>query len=176
MAIRVGINGFGRIGRNFFRAQQQLGADIEIVALNDLGDAKTMAHLLQYDSVLGPFAGDVELGDGVIRAGGEEMKMLSERDPASLPWGDMGVDVVLESTGIFTDRAGAQKHLDAGAKKVLISAPAKDPDVTVVLGVNDGDYDPDEPQHRLERVVHDELRRAAREGASTTSPGSSRAS
>ena len=142
MATRVGINGFGRIGRNFFRAQQQLGADVEIVALNDLGDAKTMAHLLKYDSVLGPFAGDVELGDGVIRAGGEEMKMLSERDPASLPWGDLGVDVVLESTGFFTDRAGAQKHLDAGAKKVLISAPATDPDVTVVLGVNDADYDP----------------------------------
>ena len=142
MATRVGINGFGRIGRNFFRAQQQLGADVEIVALNDLGDAKTMAHLLKYDSVLGPFAGDVELGDGVIRAGGEEMKMLSERDPANLPWGDLGVDVVLESTGIFTDRAGAQKHLDAGAKKVLISAPATDPDVTVVLGVNDADYDP----------------------------------
>ena len=143
MATRVGINGFGRIGRNFFRAQQQLGADVEIVALNDLGDAKTMAHLLKYDSVLGPFAGDVELGDGVIRAGGEEMKMFSERDPASLPWGDLGVDVVLESTGFFTDRAGAQKHLDAGAKKVLISAPAKDPDITVVLGVNDDQYDPD---------------------------------
>jgi len=142
MATRVGINGFGRIGRNFFRAQQQLGADVEIIALNDLGDAKTMAHLLKYDSVLGPFAGDVELGDGVIRAGGEEMKMLSERDPASLPWGDLGVDVVLESTGFFTGRAGAQKHLDAGAKKVLISAPATDPDVTVVLGVNDADYDP----------------------------------
>ena len=142
MATRVGINGFGRIGRNFFRAQQQLGADVEIVALNDLGDAKTMAHLLKYDSVLGPFSGDVELGDGVIRAGGEEMKMLSERDPVSLPWGDLGVDVVLESTGFFTDRAGAQKHLDAGAKKVLISAPATDPDVTVVLGVNDADYDP----------------------------------
>jgi glyceraldehyde 3-phosphate dehydrogenase len=142
MATRVGINGFGRIGRNFFRAQQQLGADVEIVAVNDLGDAQTMAHLLKYDSVLGPFAGDVELGDGVIRAGGEEMKMFSERDPASLPWGDLGVDVVLESTGFFTDRAGAQKHLDAGAKKVLISAPAKDPDITVVLGVNDGDYDP----------------------------------
>ena len=142
MATRVGINGFGRIGRNFFRAQQQRGADIEIVAVNDLGDAKTMAHLLKYDSVLGPFPGDVELGDGVIRAGGEEMKMLSERDPAALPWGDLGVDVVLESTGFFTDREGAQKHLDAGAKKVLISAPATDPDVTLVLGVNDGDYDP----------------------------------
>jgi glyceraldehyde 3-phosphate dehydrogenase len=141
MATRVGINGFGRIGRNFFRAQHQLGADIEIVAVNDLGDAKTMAHLLKYDSVLGPFPGDVELGDGVIRAAGEEMKMLGERDPAGLPWGDLGVDVVLESTGFFADRAGAQKHLDAGAKKVLISAPATDPDVTVVLGVNDGEYD-----------------------------------
>src|SRR5580765_4422231 len=142
MAIRVGINGFGRIGRNFFRAQQKLGADVEIVALNDLGDAKTMAHLLKYDSVMGPFAGDVELGDGVIRAGGEEMKMLSERDPAALPWGDLGVDVVLESTGFFTDRDGAQKHIEAGAKKVVISAPATDPDVTLVLGVNDDMYDP----------------------------------
>ena len=141
MATRVGINGFGRIGRNFFRAQQQRGADIEIVAVNDLGDAKTMAHLLKYDSVLGPFPGGVELGDGVIKAGGEEMKVLSERDPGALPWGDLGVDVVLESTGFFTDRDGTQKHLDAGAKKVLISAPATDPDVTVVLGVNDGDYD-----------------------------------
>jgi glyceraldehyde 3-phosphate dehydrogenase len=143
MAIRVGINGFGRIGRNFFRAQQQREADIEIVAVNDLGDAKTMAHLLKYDSVLGPFAGDVALGDGVIEAGGETMQVLSERDPAALPWADLGVDVVLESTGFFTDRAGAQKHLDAGAKKVVISAPATDPDVTVVLGVNDGDYDPE---------------------------------
>ncbi len=143
MATRVGINGFGRIGRNFFRAQQHLGADIEIVAVNDLGDTKTMAHLLKYDSVLGPFAGDVSVGDGVIEAGGEEMKMLSERDPAALPWADLGVDVVLESTGFFTNREGAQKHLDAGAKKVLISAPATDPDVTLVLGVNDGDYDPD---------------------------------
>jgi len=142
MATRVGINGFGRIGRNFFRAQQQRGADIEIVAVNDLGDAKTMAHLLKYDSVLGPFPGEVALGGGVIEAGGESMKMLEERDPAALPWGDLGVDVVLESTGFFTDREGAQKHLDAGAKKVVISAPATDPDVTLVLGVNDGDYDP----------------------------------
>jgi glyceraldehyde 3-phosphate dehydrogenase (phosphorylating) len=146
MAIRVGINGLGRIGRNFFRAQQKLGAEIEIVAVNDLGDAKTMAHLLRYDSVLGPFDGEVELGDGVIRAGDEEMKMLTEKDPAALPWGDLGVDVVLESTGIFTDREGASKHLAAGAKKVLISAPAKDPDVTLVLGVNDDAYDPDAHQ------------------------------
>jgi len=141
MAVRVGINGFGRIGRNFFRAQQKLGADVEIVALNDLGDAKTMAHLLKYDSVMGPFPGEVELGDGVIKAGGEEMKILSERDPAALPWGDLGVDVVLESTGFFTTRDGAQKHLDAGAKKVVISAPATDPDYTIVLGVNDDGYD-----------------------------------
>jgi glyceraldehyde 3-phosphate dehydrogenase len=130
MAVRVGINGFGRIGRNFFRAQQALGADVEIVA-----------HLLKYDSVLGPFAGDVSLGEGVINAGGEQMKMLSERDPAALPWGELGVDVVLESTGFFTSREGAQKHLDAGAKKVVISAPATDPDITVVLGVNDDTYD-----------------------------------
>jgi glyceraldehyde 3-phosphate dehydrogenase len=143
MGIRVGINGFGRIGRNFFRAQQALGADIEVVALNDLGDAKTMAHLLRYDSNLGPFPGEVELADGVLRAAGEEVQMLSERDPAALPWGDLGVDVVVESTGFFTDREGAQKHLDAGAKKVVISAPATDPDLTVVLGVNDGDYDPE---------------------------------
>jgi glyceraldehyde 3-phosphate dehydrogenase len=143
MGVRVGINGFGRIGRNFFRAQNALGSEIEIVALNDLGDAKTMAHLLRYDSTLGPFSGEVELADGVLRAGGEEVRVLSERDPAALPWGDLGVDVVLESTGFFTDRAGAQKHLDAGAKKVVISAPATDPDITVVLGVNDDQYDPE---------------------------------
>ena len=142
MGIRVGINGFGRIGRNFFRAQNALGSDIEIVALNDLGDAKTMAHLLKYDSTLGPFPGDVELADGVLRAAGEDVKVLSERDPAALPWGELGVDVVLESTGFFTDREGAQKHIDAGAKKVVISAPATDPDITVVLGVNDDQYDP----------------------------------
>jgi glyceraldehyde 3-phosphate dehydrogenase len=143
MAVRVGINGFGRIGRNFFRAQHELGADVEIVAFNDLGDGETMAHLLRYDSTLGPFPGEVELGKDTIRAGGEELKWLSERDPANLPWGNLGVDVVLESTGFFTDREGAQKHLDAGAKKVVISAPATDPDITVVLGVNDDGYDRD---------------------------------
>ena len=147
MAIRVGINGFGRIGRNFFRAQQAQGADLEIVAVNDLGDAATMAHLLRFDSNLGPFAGEVELADGVLRAGGEEIRMLSERDPSALGWGDLGVDVVLESTGFFTDRAGAQKHLDAGAKKVVISAPATDPDITIVLGVNEDRYDPG--QHHI---------------------------
>ena len=143
MAIRVGINGFGRIGRNFFRAQLERGGDIQIVAANDLGDQATMAHLLKYDSNLGPFAGDVELGDGVIRAGGEEVRLFSERDPGAIPWGEVGVDVVLESTGFFTKRDGAQKHLDAGAKKVVISAPATEPDITLVLGVNDGDYDKD---------------------------------
>jgi glyceraldehyde 3-phosphate dehydrogenase len=143
MGIRVGINGFGRIGRNFFRAQHQRGSDLEIVALNDLGDAKTMAHLLRYDSNLGPFPGEVELADGVLRAGGEEVQILSERDPGALPWTDLGVDVVVESTGFFTEREGAQKHLEAGAKKVVISAPATDPDFTVVLGVNDDAYDPD---------------------------------
>jgi glyceraldehyde 3-phosphate dehydrogenase len=142
MALRVGINGFGRIGRNFFRAQHALGAEIEIVALNDLGDAATMAHLLKYDSNMGPFSEPVELREGSIVAASQKMRVLSERDPAALPWGDLGVDVVLESTGFFTSRDAAQKHLDAGAKKVVISAPATDPDFTVVLGVNDGDYDP----------------------------------
>ena len=114
-----------------------------MVALNDLGDAKTMAHLLRYDSNLGPFPGEVELADGVLRAAGDELRMLSERDPAALPWGELGVDAVLESTGFFTNREGAQKHLAAGAKKVVISAPATDPDFTVVLGVNDDAYDPE---------------------------------
>ena len=124
-----------------------------------------MAHLLKYDSTLGPLAGDVEVSGGVIRAGGEELKLLSERDPGAIPWGDLGVDVVLESTGFFTKRDGAQKHLDAGAKKVVISAPATDPDITIVLGVNDDTYDKDVAPHRLQRLLHDELRRAAREGA-----------
>jgi glyceraldehyde 3-phosphate dehydrogenase len=140
--VRVGINGLGRIGRNFFRAHMQRGGDFEIVAANDLGDAKTMAHLLRYDSTLGPLGKEVEVGDGTIRVGDNELRMLAERDPAALPWSDLGVDVVLESTGLFTDREGAQKHLDAGAKKVVISAPATDPDITLVLGVNDDDYDP----------------------------------
>ena len=143
MAVRVGINGFGRIGRNFFRARQALGADVEIVALNDLGDAATMAHLLKYDSTLGPFPGEVSLGDGVISAGGEQMTMLSERDPANLPWGELGVDVVLESTGFFTDATKAKAHIDAGAKYVIISAPAKNEDKTIVLGVNEKEFDPE---------------------------------
>jgi glyceraldehyde 3-phosphate dehydrogenase len=143
MALRVGINGFGRIGRNFFRAALERDADIEVVAVNDLGDAKTMAHLLEYDSVLGRLEGGAEATDGVIRAAGKELKVLAERDPAGLPWGDLGIDVALESTGLFTKREGAQKHLDAGARKVLISAPATEPDVTLVLGVNEDEYDAD---------------------------------
>ena len=143
MSVRVGINGFGRIGRNFFRSAVGQKADIDLVAVNDLGDAATMAHLLKYDSVLGPMPGDVSVGDGVIRAGGDEFRLLNERDPASLPWKDLGVEVVLESTGLFTKREQAELHLKAGAEKVVISAPASDPDVTLVLGVNDDAYDRD---------------------------------
>jgi glyceraldehyde 3-phosphate dehydrogenase len=144
---RVGINGFGRIGRNFFRAHLEREGDFEIVAINDLGDAKTMGHLLKYDSVLGQLKEAVEVGDGVIKAGDAELKVLSERDPGALPWGDLDVDLVIESTGFFASREGAQKHLDAGAKKVVISAPATDPDITLVLGVNDDAYDPE--QHHI---------------------------
>jgi glyceraldehyde 3-phosphate dehydrogenase len=147
MSVRVGINGFGRIGRNFFRAARRRGADIEFVAVNDLGDAKTMAHLLKYDSVLGPLEEEVEPADGAIHVGDVELRLLNEKDPASLPWKDLGVQVVLESTGLFTKREDAQKHLDAGAEKVVISAPATDPDVTIVLGVNDEEYDRE--QHRI---------------------------
>ncbi|HEU5373151.1 MAG TPA: type I glyceraldehyde-3-phosphate dehydrogenase [Gaiellaceae bacterium] len=138
---RVGINGFGRIGRNFFRAAQDRGDNFEIVAFNDLGDVATMAHLLKHDSALGPFDGDVEVAGGSLKVNGRELTGLAERDPANLPWGELGVDVVIESTGFFTSRDGAQKHLDAGAKKVVISAPATDPDITLVLGVNDDAYD-----------------------------------
>ncbi len=144
MPVRVGINGFGRIGRNVFRAAQASGADIEWVALNDLTDAGTLAHLLNYDSILGRFPGSVEAGDGVLNVDGKSIKVLAERDPAKLPWGELGVDVVIESTGFFTKREDAQKHLDAGAKKVIISAPATDPDITVVLGVNFDKYNKDE--------------------------------
>jgi glyceraldehyde 3-phosphate dehydrogenase len=138
---RVAINGFGRIGRNFFRAAIERDAGFDIVGFNDLGDLKTMAHLLKYDSNLGPFAGDIELGDGVLKAGNYELEALAERDPAQLPWKDLEVDVVIESTGFFTSRDSAAKHLDAGAKKVVISAPATDPDITIVIGVNDDTYD-----------------------------------
>jgi glyceraldehyde 3-phosphate dehydrogenase len=145
MAIKVGINGFGRIGRNLFRAAHEAGTDLEFVAVNDLTDAATLAHLLKYDSILGRFPGKVEARDSSIVVDDAEIKVLSERDPAALPWGDLGADVVIESTGLFTGREDAAKHLEAGAKKVIISAPATDPDVTVALGVNfDEAYDPDE--------------------------------
>jgi glyceraldehyde 3-phosphate dehydrogenase len=145
--LRVGINGFGRIGRNFLRAQLQQGGDFEIVAANDIGDAHTMAYLLKHDSVLGTLDVPVEAGDGAILVGDQEIKLLSDRDPADLPWADLCVDVAIESTGLFTKRPDAEKHLQAGAKKVVISAPATDPDLTVVLGVNDREYDPE--QHHI---------------------------
>ena len=144
MSVRVGINGFGRIGRNVFRAAHERGADIEWLAVNDLVDPKTIAHLLKYDSTYGPFPGEVEATDTGFRVDGNEIRVLAERDPAALPWGELGADVVIESTGLFTDRENAAKHLDAGAKKVVISAPATNPDVTVALGVNFDDvYDRD---------------------------------
>ncbi len=138
MSVRVGINGFGRIGRNVFRAARAAGADIKWVAANDLGDLPTMAHLLKYDSILGPLDAEVRADEsaGVIHVGDTELRVLAERDPGALPWGELGADVVIESTGFFTDRENASKHLDAGAKKVIISAPATDPDTTVALGVN----------------------------------------
>jgi len=144
VTVRVGINGFGRIGRNFYRAVQASGADIEIVAANDLGDLATMAHLLKYDSILGRYPDEVTATDGGIKVGGSTLKILAERDPAQLPWKDLGVDVVVESTGLFTDATKASAHVEAGARKVIISAPAKNEDVTVVMGVNHTDYDPAE--------------------------------
>jgi len=143
--VRVGINGFGRIGRNLYRAAYEAGSDLEFVAVNDITDERTLAHLLKYDSILGRFPGEVEEREGAIAVDGTEIKVIAERDPARLPWADLGVEVVIESTGLFTKRDGAAKHLEAGAKKVIISAPATDPDVTVALGVNfDDAYDPDE--------------------------------
>ena len=142
MAVRVGVNGFGRIGRNFWRAlEKQSDGQVEIVAVNDLTDTKTLAHLLKYDTVLGTLQHEISAGEGVINVGDEQIKVLSERDPAALPWGDLGVDVVIESTGRFTKRDDAAKHLAGGAKKVIISAPAKGEDVTIVMGVNDDKYD-----------------------------------
>src|SRR5438270_449019 len=136
MSVRVGINGFGRIGRNGCRAAYERGAEIEWLAVNDLVDPPTIAHLLKYDSNYGPFPGEVQATDTGLRVDGREIRVLSERDPAALPWGELGAEVVIESTGLFTDRENAAKHLDAGAKKVVISAPATNPDVTVALGVN----------------------------------------
>ena len=142
MTVRVGINGFGRIGRNFFRAVLASGADIEIVGINDLTDNKTLAHLLKYDSVLGRLPADVTYTDDDITVGGKSVKAYAERDPAALPWGDIGADIVIESTGFFTDATKAKVHVDGGAKKVIISAPATNEDLTVVMGVNHEQYDP----------------------------------
>ncbi|MFJ8578803.1 type I glyceraldehyde-3-phosphate dehydrogenase [Micromonospora sp. NPDC093277] len=142
MTIRVGINGFGRIGRNFFRAVLASGADIEVVAVNDLTDNATLAHLVKYDSILGRLPHEVKATDDEISVGGHTIKAYAEKDPAKLPWGEAGVDVVIESTGFFTDATKAKAHIDGGAKKVIISAPAKNEDVTVVMGVNQDQYDP----------------------------------
>src|SRR3954466_9241480 len=145
MAIKVGINGFGRIGRNIYRAAMA-HPDIDIVAVNDLTDAKTLAHLLKYDSILGNLKTDISASGDKITVGGDEFQVLSVKDPAQLPWKSLGVDVVFESTGLFTNRDDAAKHITAGAKKVVITAPAKKPDITVVLGVNNDKYDPQKHQ------------------------------
>ncbi len=142
MAIKIGINGFGRIGRNFLRAARGLGADLEVVAVNDITDAKTLAHLLKYDSIFGRLDVDVSATDQAISVGGDEIRVLAERNPADLPWKELGAQVVVESTGLFTNREKAQLHIEAGAEKVIISAPAKGEDITIVPGVNDDRYDP----------------------------------
>ena len=143
MTVKVAINGFGRIGRNYYRALKASGADIDVVAVNDLTDNKTLAHLLKYDSILGKFDGEVTFDDQSITAGGDTFKVFEEKDPAQLPWGDLGVDIVVESTGRFTEASAAKAHITAGAKKVIISAPAKNEDITIVMGVNDGDLTAD---------------------------------
>jgi len=144
VAARVGINGFGRIGRQVYKAMHHLyGDELQIVAANDLGDLNTMAHLLKYDSTYGIFEGDIEVGDNSITVDGNELKLFAERDPSNLPWAELGVDIVIESTGFFTDATKAKAHREAGAKKVIISAPANNEDITIVLGVNDDQYDPD---------------------------------
>jgi glyceraldehyde 3-phosphate dehydrogenase len=143
MALKAGINGFGRIGRNAFRAAHEAGADIDWVGVNDITDTGTLAHLLRYDSILGPFPGQVVATEDGLIVDDDELRVFAERDPAKLPWGEIGADVVIESTGLFTDRESASKHLEAGAKKVIITAPAKNPDVTLAPGVNDDAYDPD---------------------------------
>ena len=142
MTVKIGVNGFGRIGRNFFRAAKQRGVDLDFVAVNDITDAATLAHLLKYDSVLGSYPGTVAVSANGITVDGDELRVLAERDPANLPWKELGAEIVIESTGLFTSRDKAAKHIEAGAQKVVISAPAKDEDITIVLGVNDDRYDP----------------------------------
>jgi glyceraldehyde 3-phosphate dehydrogenase len=142
MTVKVGINGFGRIGRNFFRAVRHTGADVDFVGVNDITDAKTLAHLLKYDSVLGRLDADVTVSENGLSVDGDELRVFAERDPAQLPWKELGAEIVIESTGLFTDREKAAAHLEAGAQKVIISAPAKGEDITIVMGVNDDAYDP----------------------------------
>jgi glyceraldehyde 3-phosphate dehydrogenase len=164
VSITVGINGFGRIGRNFYRALVASGVtDIEVVGINDLTDTATLAHLLKYDSVLGRFPLPVTHGEGTLTVGGKTITITAERDPAALPWGKLGVDIVIESTGHFTDATKARAHLDAGAKKVIISAPAKNEDITIVMGVNQIDYDPEGLGH-LQCFMHHELPRSDGQG------------
>ena len=146
MALKAGINGFGRIGRNVFRAAHASGADIDWVGVNDITDTRTLAHLLKYDTILGPFPGEIDYTDDALVVDGDELRVFAERDPAALPWDEVGADVVIESTGLFTKRDDAAKHLEAGARKVIISAPATEPDVTLALGVNDDAYDPQQHQ------------------------------
>ena len=165
MTVKIGVNGFGRIGRNFFRAAKQRGADLDFVAVNDITDAATLAHLLKYDSVMGTYDGTVGTSANGITVDGDELRVLAERDPANLPWKELGAEIVIESTGLFTDREKAAKHLEAGAQKVVISAPAKGEDLTVVLGVNDELLRPRDPPRDLERELHHQLRRADGQGA-----------
>ena len=165
MTVKIGVNGFGRIGRNFFRAAKQRGADLDFVAVNDITDAATLAHLLKYDSVMGTYDGQVGTSANGITVDGDELRVLAERDPANLPWKELGAEIVIESTGLFTDREKAAKHLEAGAQKVVISAPAKGEDLTVVLGVNDDALRPRDPPCDLERELHDQLRGADGQGA-----------
>lgn len=164
MSVKIGINGFGRIGRNYLRAALAQGSDLEIVAVNDLTDNAALAHLLKYDSVGGPLAHDVSHDGDSITVGDKRIRVFAERDPADLPWGDLGVDIVIESTGRFTKAEDAKKHIAGGAKKVLISAPASGNDATIVMGVNEEKLRPGLRRHHLERVVHDELPRAPRAG------------
>ena len=162
--MRIGINGFGRIGRNFTKAIVERHPEIEIAAVNDLIDAKQCAHLFKYDSNYGTYEGNVEAQDGGLRIDRQKIRVFAERDPAKLPWKDLGVDVVIESTGLFTDAAKARAHIDSGgAKKVIISAPAKGEDITIVLGVNDRPLRPRQAPRNLERVMYDELPRDGRE-------------
>ena len=164
MTTRVGINGFGRIGRQSLKALIERAPDIEVVAVNDLVDAEMNALLFKHDSTYGAYDGTVEAGDHSIIIDGREIKILSEKDPAALPWGDLGVEIVLESTGLFTDATKARAHIDAGARKVIISAPAKGEDITIVLGVNEERYDPATAPHHQQRLVHDELPRPGGQG------------